>query len=58
MRVLVVAEHASASFGGEAALPLRYFRVLRDRGIPVWLITNARVPDELISRFGVGEDRI
>jgi hypothetical protein len=28
-RVLIVADHASARFGGEAALPLHYFRVLR-----------------------------
>ena len=46
-RVLIVAEHASARFGGEAALPLHYFRVLRRRGVPVWLITHARTRDEL-----------
>lgn len=47
MRVLIVAEHASARFGGEAALPLHYFRVLHRRGVPVWLITHARTRDEL-----------
>ena len=46
-RVLIAAEHASARFGGEAALPLHYFRVLRARGIPVWLLTHARTRDEL-----------
>ena len=46
-RVLIAAEHASARFGGEAALPLHYFRVLRRRGIPVWLVTHARTRDEL-----------
>ena len=47
LRVLIVAEHASARFGGEAALPLHYFRVMRNRGIPVWLVTHARTRDEL-----------
>ena len=47
LRVLIVAEHASARFGGEAALPLHYFRVLERRGVPVWLITHARTRDEL-----------
>ena len=50
-RVLIVCEHASARFGGEAALPLHYFRVLRARGVPVWLVTHARTRDELRSLF-------
>lgn len=50
-RVVIVAEHASARFGGEAALPLHYFRVLRRRGVPVWLITHARTRDELIKLY-------
>jgi glycosyltransferase involved in cell wall biosynthesis len=50
-RVLIVSEHASAKFGGEAALPLHYFRVLRRRGLPVWLITHARTRDELTRLF-------
>ena len=51
MRVLIVAEHASARFGGEAALPLHYFRVLRQRGAHVWLVTHARTRPELTSLF-------
>ena len=47
LRILIVAESASARFGGEAALPLHYFRVLRDLGRPVWLVTHARNRDEL-----------
>jgi glycosyltransferase involved in cell wall biosynthesis len=50
-RVLIAAEHASARFGGEAALPLHYFRVLRARGVPVWLLTHARTRDELSALF-------
>jgi glycosyltransferase involved in cell wall biosynthesis len=50
-RVLIVCEHASAQFGGEAALPLHYFRVLRARGADVWLLTHARTRDELTRLF-------
>jgi glycosyltransferase involved in cell wall biosynthesis len=50
-RVLIVSEHASARFGGEAALPLHYFRVLRRRGYNVWLITHARTREELSQTF-------
>jgi glycosyltransferase involved in cell wall biosynthesis len=56
-RVLIVSEHASARFGGEAALPLHYFRVLRRRGYNVWLITHARTREELSQTFP-GEHRI
>ena len=57
LRVLIAAEHASARFGGEAALPLHYFRVLRKRGIPVWLVTHARTRDELAQLYP-GDERI
>lgn len=46
-RVLLVAEHASAKFGGEAALPLHYYRVLRARGVAVWLVVHDRTRNEL-----------
>lgn len=51
MKILIVAEHASARFGGEAALPLHYFRVLRKREIPVWLLSHARTRPELESLY-------
>jgi len=56
--VLIVAENASDSFGGEAALPLRYFMLLRDRGIAAWLITHARVREELARTVPDDLDRI
>lgn len=52
LRVLVVAEHASARFGGEAALPLHYFRVLERRGLPVHLVVHARTRPELHALYG------
>ena len=57
-RVLIVAENASALFGGEAALPLHHFRVLLRRGVPVWLLTHARVRDELLQRFPDATERM
>jgi len=58
LRVLIIAEHASLKFGGEAALPLHYFRVLRKRGIETWLIVHERTKAELESRFPEDIDRI
>ena len=46
-RVLIVADHASNSFGGEAILPLHYFRVLLSRNAPVWMIVHERSKPEL-----------
>lgn len=46
-RILLIAENASFRYGGEAILPLHYFRLLRSRGIPVWMITNQRCEAEL-----------
>src|ERR1700722_7758139 len=58
MRVLIVAEHASLKFGGEAALPLHYYRILRGRQIPVWLVVHERTRSELESLFPLDRDRI
>ncbi|MBW4695000.1 MAG: glycosyltransferase family 4 protein [Lyngbya sp. HA4199-MV5] len=57
-RVLLVAEHASAKFGGEAALPLHYFRVLRKRQVEVWLVVHERTRDELKLLLGKDFDRV
>lgn len=51
IKVLIVSEHASAAFGGEAALPLHYFRALRKRGNSVWLVVHARTRAELAALF-------
>ncbi|MEE9384286.1 MAG: glycosyltransferase [Nannocystaceae bacterium] len=52
VRVIVVAEHASARFGGEAILPLQYFRRLRNRGIETWLVVHERTRSELTDLLG------
>ena len=51
LRVLIVAEHASEKFGGEAILPFHYFRMLRQRGVDAYLIVHARTRDELQMAF-------
>ncbi len=57
-RVLIVAEHASAKFGGEAILPLHYFRVLESRDLPVWMIVHQRSQAELEQLFPHAKSRI
>ncbi|MCB9634684.1 MAG: glycosyltransferase family 4 protein [Sandaracinus sp.] len=57
-RVLIVAEHASARFGGEAILPVHYFRVLRRRGIEAWMIVHERTRDELEELFPADRERL
>jgi glycosyltransferase involved in cell wall biosynthesis len=57
-RVLLVAENASAKFGGEAILPIHYFRLLRQRGIEVWLVVNQRTKHELAPLFADEQHRI
>jgi glycosyltransferase involved in cell wall biosynthesis len=49
MRICIVADNASARFGGESILPLHYFRQLRRRGVEVWLVAHDRVRAELES---------
>jgi glycosyltransferase involved in cell wall biosynthesis len=58
MRVCIVAEHASTRFGGEAILPIHYFRLLRARGIETWLVVHARTRIELEQLFPEDRDRI
>jgi glycosyltransferase involved in cell wall biosynthesis len=47
MRVVIVAENASAKMSGEAFLALYYFNRLRARNIEVWMVCHARVREEL-----------
>lgn len=58
LRIAIVAEHASARFGGEAVLALHYFRVLRKRNIPTWLVVHERTRQELESLLPDDKDRI
>ena len=57
-RVLIVTEHASFRFGGEAVLPAHYFKGLRDRGVECRLITHERTRAELDAAFAGDRDRV
>jgi glycosyltransferase involved in cell wall biosynthesis len=57
-RVLIVADNVSASFGGEAILPLHYFRQLRRREIEAWMIAHARTRTELESLLPDDHERL
>lgn len=58
MRICVVAEHASSRFGGEAILPVHYFRLLRSRGVECWLVVHSRTQNEVVELFPQDLDRI
>src|SRR5262249_25566355 len=55
LRILIVAEHASMQFGGEASLPLYYFRQFRQRGLETWMLVHARTRAELREYLGADE---
>jgi len=58
LRVLIVAEHASTRFGGEAILPYHYFRGLRARNVDAFLIVHERTRTELEALFPTELNRI
>lgn len=47
LKILIVAENASDMLGGEAVLPLHYFRFLSIRGLTTYLLVHERVKKEL-----------
>ena len=57
-RVLLVAEHASAVFGGEALIPFQYFKHLRGMDIDVHLLVHARTQKELEAAFSEQNNRL
>lgn len=58
MRICIVAEHASKKFGGEAILPVHYFRLLRSLGVESWMVVHGRTQNELSELFPDDLDRI
>src|ERR1700730_46058 len=58
MRICIVAEHASKNFGGEAILPVHYFRLLRSLGVETWMVVHGRTQNELYELFSDDFDRI
>lgn len=58
MRIIIAADNASSRFGGEAFIPLNYFRLLRARKEDVRLVVHARNKSELTLRFPDELDRL
>jgi glycosyltransferase involved in cell wall biosynthesis len=58
LRVALVADTASAKFGGESIHPIHYFRIMRSRGIEAWLVCNGRTKEELEELFPEDAHRI
>lgn len=58
MRIILVADHASIDFGGEAALPCHYFRIFKQRGIDVHLVVHERSKSFLQKSFPNSGDLI
>ncbi|QDV38517.1 glycosyltransferase family 4 protein [Tautonia plasticadhaerens] len=56
--VAIVAQHASLEFGGEAALPFHFFRVLRKRGVGARLVVHERCRDAVAGAFPDDLDRV
>ena len=57
-KVLLVAEHASAIFGGEALIPFQYFKNLREAGLNVHLLVHQRTQKELLEAFRDDHERL
>ena len=58
MRIIIAADNASARFGGEAFIPLNYFRLLLARKEDVRLVVHARNKSELTELFPHNLDRL
>lgn len=52
IKVLIVAQNASSRFGGEASLPLRYFKILKERRYSVKMIAHSRNRTDLQETLG------
>jgi len=58
LRVVVVASNANTRFGGEAILPVHYFRFLRARGADAHLVCHERNREDLAEQFPDEGDRL
>lgn len=58
LRILIACDSASLRFGGEAALPLHYFRFLLSQGVSCRLVVHERCREELTEFFPDSQDRI
>lgn len=58
LKILLVAEHASALFGGEALIPFQYFKHFREMHVDVHLLVHERTRAELSDVFSEDIERL
>ena len=58
LKILIVCEHASNKFGGEAILPLNYYRYLTKSQHDVYLITHDRVKTSILEMLEINQNHI
>ncbi|WP_289281988.1 MULTISPECIES: glycosyltransferase family 4 protein [unclassified Methylophaga] len=58
MKILIVCEHASDKFGGEAMLPLNYYKFLSKTNHEVYLVTHERARASLESNLEINNKNI
>jgi glycosyltransferase involved in cell wall biosynthesis len=58
LKILIVCEHASNVFGGEAMLPLNYFRYLAKSQHTVYLITHERVKKSIQQLSDINQNNV
>jgi glycosyltransferase involved in cell wall biosynthesis len=58
LKILIVCEHASNAYGGEAILPLNYFRFLTKSQHDVYLITHDRVKASILKMLEINQNHV
>ena len=58
LKLLLVAEHASTKFGGEAQIAFQYFKRLREMDVDVHLLVHERTKEELDTAFPLDRERM
>ena len=58
INILMVSDNWSMKMGGEASFPTIYAGLFRARGAVVWMVSHARVREEILDAFPDSHDRI
>ena len=58
LKILIVCEHASNAYGGEAILPLNYYRYLTKSQHDVYLITHDRVKTSMLKMLEINQNHV
>ena len=58
LKILIVCEHASNAYGGEAILPLNYFSYLTKSQHDVYLITHDRVKASMLKMLEIKQNHV